>query len=96
MARTSSGVPPFQRNIGMVFQNYALFPHMSVGDNVGFALKMRGVSKFETAERVARILALVRLGDMAGRRPSQLSGGQQQRVALARAARLRPPAAVDG
>ena len=80
------GVPPFQRNIGMVFQNYALFPHMSVGDNVGFALKMRGVPKSEAAERVARMLDLVRLGDMANRKPSQLSGGQQQRVALARAA----------
>ncbi|MEM7122333.1 MAG: ABC transporter ATP-binding protein [Pseudomonadota bacterium] len=84
--RNIVGVPPFQRNIGMVFQNYALFPHMTVGDNVGFALKMRGVSKSETAERVGRMLSLVRLGDMAGRRPSQLSGGQQQRVALARAA----------
>ena len=80
------GVPPFQRNIGMVFQNYALFPHMTVGANVGFALRMRGVSKAEIAERVARMLSLVRLGDMADRRPSQLSGGQQQRIALARAA----------
>jgi len=69
-----------------VFQNYALFPHMTVGANVGFALKMRGVAKAEIAERVARILSLVRLGDMADRRPGQLSGGQQQRVALARAA----------
>jgi len=80
------GVPPFQRNIGMVFQNYALFPHMTVGDNVGFALRMRGVGKSEVASRVKRMLDLVRLSDMAGRRPGQLSGGQQQRVALARAA----------
>ncbi len=80
------GVPPFQRNIGMVFQNYALFPHMTVGANVGFALRMRGVPKAEIAERVARMLSLVRLADMANRRPSQLSGGQQQRIALARAA----------
>ena len=84
--RNIVGVPPFQRNIGMVFQNYALFPHMTVGDNVGFALRMRGVAKAEIASRVARILDLVRLGDMAARRPGQLSGGQQQRVALARAA----------
>jgi putative spermidine/putrescine transport system ATP-binding protein len=84
--RNIVAVPPFQRNIGMVFQNYALFPHMTVGANVGFALRMRGMPKAEIAERVARILSLVRLGEMADRRPGQLSGGQQQRVALARAA----------
>ncbi|MGI9334310.1 MAG: ABC transporter ATP-binding protein [Gammaproteobacteria bacterium] len=80
------GVPPFRRDIGMVFQNYALFQHMSVADNVSFPLRMRGADKAEIAERVKRILAMVQLEQLAARRPSQLSGGQQQRVALARAA----------
>ncbi|MCS0501211.1 ABC transporter ATP-binding protein [Ancylobacter mangrovi] len=79
-------VPPYRRNIGMVFQNYALFPHMSVAENIGFPLKMRGCSRGEIAERVKRALAMVRLDSMGERRPAQLSGGQQQRVALARAA----------
>ncbi|MBS7541005.1 ABC transporter ATP-binding protein [Ancylobacter lacus] len=78
--------PPYRRNIGMVFQNYALFPHMSVAENIGFPLKMRGCSRAEIGERVKRALAMVRLEAMGERRPAQLSGGQQQRVALARAA----------
>lgn len=79
-------VPPYSRNFGMVFQNYALFPHMTVAENIGFPLRMRGMGKPERAERVARALAMVRLDGLGDRRPSELSGGQQQRVALARAA----------
>ena len=78
-------IPAEKRGAVMVFQNYLLFPYMSVGDNVGFGLKMRGVPKREIAKRVADMLALVKLPDIAKRRPTQLSGGQQQRVALARA-----------
>ena len=78
-------IPAEKRGAVMVFQNYLLFPYMSVGDNVGFGLKMRGVNKRVIAERVAEMLALVKLPDIAKRRPTQLSGGQQQRVALARA-----------
>ena len=80
------GDAPFQRNIGMVFQNYALFPHMTVAQNIGFPLRMRKAGKAEIAERVKKMLALVRLEEMADRKPGQLSGGQQQRIALARAA----------
>ncbi|MGE0213285.1 MAG: ABC transporter ATP-binding protein [Parvibaculaceae bacterium] len=80
------GHPPYDRNIGMVFQNYSLFPHMTVGENISFPLKMRRMPKVEIAARVKRILEMVRLSDFADRRPVQLSGGQQQRVALARAA----------
>lgn len=80
------GHPPYERNIGMVFQNYSLFPHMTVGENIAFPLKMRRMPKLEIAARVKRILEMVRLSDFADRRPAQLSGGQQQRVALARAA----------
>ncbi len=78
-------IPAERRGAVMVFQNYLLFPYMSVGANVGFGLKMRGVHKREIQKRVADMLALVKLPDIAKRRPSQLSGGQQQRVALARA-----------
>ena len=78
-------IPAEKRGAVMVFQNYLLFPYMSVGDNVGFGLKMRGVKKRVIGERVAEMLALVKLPDIARRRPTQLSGGQQQRVALARA-----------
>ncbi|MEX1204072.1 MAG: ABC transporter ATP-binding protein [Dongiaceae bacterium] len=82
--------PVHRRDIGMVFQNYALFPHMSVYENVAFGLAVRGVAGAETAERVRAMLALVRLAGYEERRPRQLSGGQQQRVALARALITRP------
>ena len=83
--------PVHRRNIGMVFQSYALFPHLSVAQNVAFPLEMRGIGRSEIAERVKRGLAAVRLEQLADRRPSQLSGGQQQRVALARALVFEPP-----
>ncbi|MDN8617474.1 ABC transporter ATP-binding protein [Variovorax ginsengisoli] len=83
-------VPPAQRNLGMVFQSYALFPHMTVFDNIAFALSIRSVAKAEIATRVDRALAQVRLGGLERRRPSELSGGQQQRVALARALVFEP------
>ena len=75
---------PWHRNIGMVFQNYALFPHMTVADNIGFPLKMRGMAKPDAARKVGAVLELVGLGTFSGRYPRELSGGQQQRVALAR------------
>ena len=78
-------LPPHKRGIGVVFQNYALFPHMTVGDNLAFPLEVRGMDPSERRERVAHTLRLVRLEDLADRRPGQLSGGQQQRVAIARA-----------
>jgi putative spermidine/putrescine transport system ATP-binding protein len=83
-------VPPFRRQIGMMFQNYALFPHMTVEANVGYGLKMRNLPKVEIMKRVREALALVKLEGLEGRKPSQLSGGQQQRVALARALVVRP------
>jgi spermidine/putrescine ABC transporter ATP-binding subunit len=83
-------VPAFQRQIGMMFQNYALFPHMTAGDNVGYGLKMRKLPKAEIAKRVSEALALVKLTGLEGRKPRQLSGGEQQRVALARALVIRP------
>jgi spermidine/putrescine transport system ATP-binding protein len=82
--------PPFQRNTNMVFQDYALFPHMSVAQNVGFGLEMKKVPKEEIARRVEEALELVRLPRFGKRRPDQLSGGQQQRIALARALINRP------
>ena len=84
------GLPPHRRNIGMVFQNYALFPHLTVAENIGFPLKQRGVAKPERARLVDQALELVRLPGYGGRRPQQLSGGQQQRVALARAIVFQP------
>ncbi|WP_027515771.1 ABC transporter ATP-binding protein [Bradyrhizobium sp. WSM1417] len=78
-------VPPNKRNIGMVFQNYALFPHMTVEENLAFPLKVRKLGKAEIAMRIKRALDMVRLVAYGSRRPGQLSGGQQQRVALARA-----------
>jgi spermidine/putrescine transport system ATP-binding protein len=82
--------PSFQRNTNMVFQNYALFPHMSVAQNIGFGLEMKKVPKEEIARRVEEAVELVRLPGFGKRRPTQLSGGQQQRVALARALINRP------
>jgi len=84
--RSIADVPPHKRNIGMVFQSYSLFPHMTVADNVGFPLRMRTrLSRKDARERVDEMLALVRLGHLGNRYPRQLSGGQQQRVAMARA-----------
>jgi spermidine/putrescine ABC transporter ATP-binding subunit len=82
--------PAHMRGIGFVFQNYALFPHMSVARNIAYGLKTRGVPKAEIARRVDEALALVKLSGLAERKPKQLSGGQQQRVALARALVIRP------
>ena len=83
-------VPPHKRGIGMVFQNYALFPHMSVAENLAFPLQVRGVGKAEIGEKVNRALDMVELGGFGDRRPAQLSGGQQQRVAVARALVFEP------
>ena len=83
-------MPAHRRNIGLVFQDYAIFPHMTVGDNVAFGLKNRHRPRQEIAQRVARALDLVRLGGHAARLPYQLSGGQQQRVGLARAVVIEP------
>ncbi|HET9749473.1 MAG TPA: ATP-binding cassette domain-containing protein, partial [Casimicrobiaceae bacterium] len=80
-----SRLPPYRRAIGMVFQNYALFPHMTVAENIAFPLSVRGMRGDEIARRVARALDMVQLPDLRSRRPAQLSGGQQQRVAVARA-----------
>jgi putrescine transport system ATP-binding protein len=85
-----TGVPPHLRPVNMMFQSYALFPHLDVAGNVGYGLKREGVAKAEIAERVAETLALVKLDGLGARRPSQLSGGQRQRVALARALVKRP------
>jgi len=81
---------PNQRNIGMVFQSYALFPNMTVADNIGFGLKVKGAPKTDIKQRVTEMLALIKLEQLGGRYPYQLSGGQQQRVALARAIAIRP------
>jgi spermidine/putrescine ABC transporter ATP-binding subunit len=83
-------VPPYRRNIGMVFQNYALFPHMTVAENIAFPLRQRGVGRAELRARVAEALELVRMAGYERRYPRQLSGGQQQRVAIARAVVFRP------
>ncbi|HLB39103.1 MAG TPA: ABC transporter ATP-binding protein [Actinomycetota bacterium] len=82
--------PPHKRNVNTVFQNYALFPHLTVEENVGFGLKYQKATKAEMAERVGKALELVQMSQFAKRRPNQLSGGQQQRVALARALILNP------
>lgn len=84
------GVPPHKRDFGMVFQNYALFPHMTVDGNVAFGLEARGVPAAERAQRVGEALKMVGLAGYGSRRPGELSGGQQQRVALARALVIRP------
>jgi len=84
------GVPPHKRPVNMMFQSYALFPHMSVADNIAFGLKQDGMEKSARDERVAQMLKLVKLEEFAKRKPDQLSGGQRQRVALARAVAKRP------
>jgi len=89
--RDVAPLPANKRNIGMVFQRYALFPHMSVAQNIAFPLQMRGWSRARQAEAVERMLSMVQLTDLGERLPSQLSGGQQQRVALARALVFEPP-----
>ncbi len=83
--RNINMVPPHKRGIGMVFQNYALFPHMSVAENLAFPLEVRGMGKSDRETKVMRALDMVQMGAFANRRPAQLSGGQQQRIALARA-----------
>ncbi len=83
-------VPIHKRNLGLVFQNYALFPHRTIGENIAFGLKYRGVSKFDAAAKVSKALDIVRLSGVEDRYPTQLSGGQQQRIALARAIVIEP------
>jgi putative spermidine/putrescine transport system ATP-binding protein len=87
-----SAVPPRQRDLGIVFQSYALFPHMSIADNIGYPLKLRGISAVEAGPRIREALEMVGLSHLADRPPRSLSGGQQQRVALARALVFRPRA----
>jgi putative spermidine/putrescine transport system ATP-binding protein len=82
---TAEGVPPYKRNVNTVFQDYALFPHMTVGENVAYGLRIKGVAKAERERKARKALAMVKLAGYEQRRPSQLSGGQRQRVALARA-----------
>ncbi len=88
--RGVSKIPPHERNIGMVFQNYALFPHMTVAENLAFPLQVRSESEDEVRRKVGRALDMVQLSGFGGRRPGQLSGGQQQRVAVARALVFEP------
>ncbi len=88
--KNMAGVPPHQRNTGMVFQNYALWPHMSVSENIAYGLEVRSVSRAEKEQRVREALDIVQMTPYAGRSPNQLSGGQQQRVALARALVIKP------
>jgi putrescine transport system ATP-binding protein len=85
-----AGIPPYERPVNMMFQSYALFPHMTVEANIGFGLEQEKLPKAEIAQRVAEILEIVRMGNYGQRRPHQLSGGQRQRVALARALIKRP------
>ena len=85
-----AGMPPYERPINMMFQSYALFPHLTVWDNIAFGLKRDGMARDKIAERVEAMLKLVQLGKFAKRKPHQLSGGQQQRVALARSLAKRP------
>ncbi|MEP2715446.1 ABC transporter ATP-binding protein [Pseudophaeobacter sp.] len=85
-----NNIPPHKRGIGMVFQNYALFPHMTIAENLSFPLEVRKMGKSEREAKVKRALDMVEMGAFGGRRPSQLSGGQQQRIALARALVFEP------
>ena len=85
-----NNIPPHKRGIGMVFQNYALFPHMTVAENLSFPLEVRKMGKSVREEKIKRALDMVQMGDFGGRRPAQLSGGQQQRIALARALVFEP------
>ena len=85
-----NNIPPHKRGIGMVFQNYALFPHMTIAENLSFPLEVRKMGKSEREEKVKRALDMVEMGAFGGRRPAQLSGGQQQRIALARALVFEP------
>ncbi|WP_113911599.1 ABC transporter ATP-binding protein [Roseovarius dicentrarchi] len=85
-----NNIPPHKRGIGMVFQNYALFPHMTIAENLAFPLEVRKIGKDEREKKVKRALDMVEMGKFGGRRPAQLSGGQQQRVALARALVFEP------
>ena len=80
-----TNLPPYKRDVNMVFQNYALFPHMTAEENIGFGLRMKGVGREEAAKRTQKLLKLIQLEDLRSRYPSQMSGGQQQRVAVARA-----------
>jgi len=88
--RSINHIPPHKRGIGMVFQNYALFPHMSIGENLAFPLEVRKMNKADTNAAVKKALDMVQMGDFIHRRPAQLSGGQQQRIALARALVFEP------
>ena len=88
--RDITGLPPDRRNFGMVFQGYALFPHMTVADNLWFPLRVRGVSRSQAGDKIRNALDLVQMGHLGDRYPAQLSGGQQQRVALARALVFEP------
>ena len=88
--RDLTSVPPHRRNVAMVFQHYAMFPHMTVGENIAYGLKARRLDKEEIAKRVAEMVALLHLGGLEARYPAQLSGGQRQRVAVARALAVRP------
>ncbi len=85
-----NNIPPHKRGIGMVFQNYALFPHMTIAENLSFPLEVRKIGKSEREEKIKRALDMVEMGAFGGRRPAQLSGGQQQRIALARALVFEP------
>ncbi len=91
MGKRMTGEPPVRRVTNMVFQDYALFPHKTIGENIGFGLKMRGAKPAERTKKVQEMLELINLPDVIDRKPDQLSGGQRQRVALARALILKPP-----
>jgi ABC-type Fe3+/spermidine/putrescine transport system ATPase subunit len=88
--RDVTALPPYRRDTGMVFQQYALFPHLTIAENVAYGLKVRRLPKRDVGQRVTEALQLVRMDHLADRRPSQISGGQKQRVALARAVVIRP------